>query len=77
MSILGTDPFQQAQGAFRKFVLDHSLNILDAARLMGMLEVTRADALIEPIVLPGEEPHYEPITAGEHIRAKAGRAIHA
>jgi isopenicillin N synthase-like dioxygenase len=33
------------------------------------------ETLIEPIVAPGEEPRYEPITAFEHIRAKAVQAL--
>jgi isopenicillin N synthase-like dioxygenase len=34
----------------------------------------RADAVIEPLVLPGEEARFEPVTAGEHVLAKAARA---
>jgi isopenicillin N synthase-like dioxygenase len=34
----------------------------------------RADAVIESIAGRGEEPRYEPVTAGEHVRAKAERA---
>jgi isopenicillin N synthase-like dioxygenase len=34
----------------------------------------RADAVIEPIVRDGEAPRYGPITALEHVRAKAARA---
>src|SRR5262245_61219047 len=39
-------PTQQAQGALRKFVLDHQLDIADAARFMAMSAVVRADASI-------------------------------
>jgi isopenicillin N synthase-like dioxygenase len=35
----------------------------------------RTDALIEPILRGGEEPRYEPVTAGEHVLAKAKRAM--
>jgi PAP2 superfamily len=39
-------PVQQARGSFRKFVLDHELDIVQAARFMAMISVTYADALI-------------------------------
>ena len=39
-------PVQQARGSFRKFVLDHELDIVDASRFMAMISVTYADALI-------------------------------
>ena len=39
-------PVQQARGAFRKFVLDHDLDVANAARFMAMMSVTYADVLI-------------------------------
>lgn len=39
-------PVQQARGSFRRFVLDHQLDVADAARFMAMMSVTYADGLI-------------------------------
>jgi hypothetical protein len=37
-------PVQQARGAFRRFISDRGLDIVEAARLMAMVSVTYADA---------------------------------
>jgi vanadium-dependent haloperoxidase-like protein len=39
-------PVQQTRGAFRKFVLDHELDIVDSARFLAMESVTFADGFI-------------------------------
>jgi hypothetical protein len=39
-------PVQQARGSFREFVLDHELDVRQAARFMAMISVVYADALI-------------------------------
>lgn len=33
------------------------------------------DALIKPLTAVGEDPHYEPVTALEHVRARAAEAL--
>src|SRR5262249_17215442 len=59
----GEPPTQQAQGALRKFVLDHRLDIADAARLMAMSAVTRADASIACFDAKYHYVFWRPITA--------------
>ncbi len=56
-------PVQQAHGSFRKFVLDHQLDIVDAARFMAMVSVTYADALIACFDAKYHYTFWRPITA--------------
>lgn len=56
-------PVQQARGSFRKFVLDHELDIVDAARFMAMISVTYADALIACFYAKYHYAFWRPITA--------------
>jgi hypothetical protein len=56
-------PVQQARGALRKFVLDHQLDIGDAARFMAMVSVTYADALIACFDAKYHYAFWRPITA--------------
>ena len=56
-------PVQQARGSFRKFVLDHSLDVSDAARFMAMISVTYADALIACFDAKYTYAFWRPITA--------------
>ena len=54
---------QQARGSFRKFVLDHGLDIVQAARFMAMISVTYADALIACFDAKYHYAFWRPITA--------------
>lgn len=54
---------QQAHGALRKFVLDHQLGIVDAARFMAMISVVYADALIACFDAKYHYTFWRPITA--------------
>jgi hypothetical protein len=56
-------PVQQARGSFRKFVLDHDLDIAQAARFMAMMSVTYADALIACFDAKYHFAFWRPITA--------------
>ncbi len=56
-------PVQQARGSFRKFVLDHDLDVVGAARFMGMMSVTYADALIACFDAKYHYAFWRPITA--------------
>ena len=56
-------PVQQAHGSFRKFVLDHGLDIVDASRFMAMISVTYADALIACFDAKYHYAFWRPITA--------------
>ncbi len=56
-------PVQQARGAFRKFILDHQLDVADAARFMAMIQVTYADALIACFDAKYHYAFWRPITA--------------
>jgi hypothetical protein len=56
-------PVQQARGSFRKLVLDHGLDIVQAARLMAMISVTYADALIACFDAKYHYAFWRPITA--------------
>jgi hypothetical protein len=56
-------PVQQARGAFRKFVLDHHLDIVDAARFLAMVSVTYADAQIACFDAKYHYTFWRPITA--------------
>ena len=56
-------PVQQARSSFRKFVLDHQLDVRDAARFMAMISVTYADALIACFDAKYHYAFWRPITA--------------
>jgi hypothetical protein len=56
-------PLQQAHASFRKFVLDHGLDIADASRFMAMITVVRADALIACFDAKYHYAFWRPITA--------------
>ena len=56
-------PVQQARGSFRKFVLDHELDIVGASRFMAMISVTYADALIACFDAKYHYAFWRPITA--------------
>ena len=56
-------PVQQAHGSFRRFVLDHQLDIVDAARFMAMISVTYADAFIACFDAKYVYTFWRPITA--------------
>jgi len=56
-------PVQQARGAVRRVVLDHGLDIRQAARFTAMMSVTFADALIACYDAKYHEPFWRPITA--------------
>jgi len=56
-------PVQQTRGSFRRFVLDRRLNVVEAARLMAMVSVTRADALIACFDAKYHYAFWRPITA--------------
>jgi hypothetical protein len=56
-------PVQQARRAFREFVLDRELDVVDAARLMAMLSVTYADGLIACFEAKYHFLFWRPITA--------------
>jgi hypothetical protein len=56
-------PVQQARGGFRKFVLDHHLDVVGAARFMAMISVTYADALIACFDAKYHYAFWRPITA--------------
>ena len=56
-------PVQQARGSFRKLVLDHELDVADAARFMAMVSVTYADALIACFDAKYHYKFWRPITA--------------
>jgi hypothetical protein len=59
----GEPPVQQARGALRKFVLDHQLDVVVAARFMAMISVTYADALIACFDAKYVYTFWRPITA--------------
>ena len=59
----GEPPVQQARGSFRKFVLDHGLDVVDASRFMATMSVTYADALIACFNAKYHDPFWRPITA--------------
>jgi hypothetical protein len=59
----GEPPIQQAHGAFRKFVLDHQLDVVDASRFMAMVTVVSADAIIACFDAKYHYAFWRPITA--------------
>lgn len=54
---------QQAHGSFRKFVLDHHLDVVQAARFTAMISVVYADALIACFDAKYHYAFWRPITA--------------
>jgi hypothetical protein len=56
-------PVQQAHGAFRRFVLDHRLDLVDASRFMAMISVAYADALIACFDAKYHYAFWRPVTA--------------
>ena len=56
-------PVQQGHGAFRKFILDHQLDVADAARFIAMIQVTYADAIIACFEAKYHYAFWRPITA--------------
>jgi hypothetical protein len=56
-------PVQQARVSFRRFVTEHGLDIVQAARFMGMVSVTYADALIACFDAKYHYAFWRPITA--------------
>ena len=54
---------QQAHGSFRKFVLDHDLDVVNAARFMAMVSVVEADAIIACFDAKYHYAFWRPITA--------------
>ena len=61
-------PVQQARGSFRRFVTDHQLDVVDAARFMAMVSVTQADAMIACFDAKYHYAFWRPLTA---VRAGA------
>jgi hypothetical protein len=59
----GEAPVQQAHGAFRKFILDHELDVVDAARFMAMVSVVEADSIIACFDAKYQYTFWRPITA--------------
>jgi hypothetical protein len=59
----GEPGVQQAHASFRKFVLDHQLDVADASRFMAMITVVRADALIACFDAKYHYAFWRPITA--------------
>ncbi len=56
-------PVQQARASLRKFVLDHDLDVVQAARFMAMTSVVYADALIACFDAKYHYAFWRPITA--------------
>lgn len=56
-------PVQQAHASYRKLVLDRGLDVVHAARLMAMISVTYADALIACFDAKYHYAFWRPITA--------------
>ena len=54
---------QQARGSFRKFVLDHELDVVQASRFMAMISVVYADALIGCFDAKYHYAFWRPITS--------------
>jgi hypothetical protein len=59
----GEPPVQQAHASFRKFVLDHQLDVADASRFMAMITVVRADALLACFDAKYHYAFWRPVTA--------------
>ena len=56
-------PVQQARGSFRRFVLGHDLDVVQASRFMAMISVVYADALIACFDAKYHYAFWRPITA--------------
>jgi hypothetical protein len=56
-------PVQQARNSFRKFVLDHQLDVVDASRFLAMVSVTYADGLIACFDAKYHYTFWRPVTA--------------
>jgi len=56
-------PVQQGRGALRRFITDHSLGIVDAARFMAMTSVAYADAFIACFDAKWHYKFWRPITS--------------
>ncbi|HEX5575083.1 MAG TPA: vanadium-dependent haloperoxidase [Gemmatimonadales bacterium] len=56
-------PIQQAHAAFRRFLLDHGLDVADASRFMAMVTVASADAGIACFDAKYHYAFWRPITA--------------
>jgi vanadium-dependent haloperoxidase-like protein len=56
-------PVQQARGSLRKLVVDHDLDVVQAARFMAMISVVYADALIACFDAKYHYAFWRPITA--------------
>jgi len=56
-------PVQQARNSFRGFIAQHQLDIVDAARFLGMMSVTYADGLIACFDAKYNYAFWRPITA--------------
>lgn len=56
-------PLQQRRGSIRKVVLDHDLDVVQAARLTAMVSVTVGDALIACFDAKYQYAFWRPITA--------------
>jgi hypothetical protein len=59
----GEAPVQQARGSFRLFVQEHELDLVDAARFMGMVSVSYADAFIACFNAKYHYKFWRPVTA--------------
>jgi hypothetical protein len=59
----GEPAVQQSHGAYRKFILDHQLDVGDASRLMAMITVVSADAIIACFDAKYHYAFWRPITA--------------
>lgn len=54
---------QQARGSYRESVLDHELDVVEAARVLAMSSVVNADALIACFDAKYQYAFWRPITA--------------
>jgi hypothetical protein len=54
---------QQARGSFRRFVGDHGLDVVQAARFLAMVSVTYADAFIACFEAKYHFAFWRPVTA--------------
>jgi VCPO second helical-bundle domain len=59
----GEPPIQQAHGSYRKLIIDHGLDVVDASRFMAMTTVVAADALIACFDAKYHYAFWRPITA--------------
>lgn len=56
-------PVQQARGSFRRFISDHGLDVVQAARFLAMVSVTYADAFIACFDAKYHFTFWRPVTA--------------